>query len=64
MRIYISNGVPEEHTHGPIEDVLDLESQWSYGEASIEKKNHMWRVGSCIPMIIHDNTHRAIKKMN
>ena len=41
MRIYISNGVPEEHTHGPIEDVLDLESQLSYGEASIEKKNHM-----------------------
>ena len=38
MRIYISNGVPEEHTHGPIEDVLDLESQWSYGDASIEKK--------------------------
>ena len=56
--------MPEEHTHGPIEDVLDLESQWSYGDASIEKKNHMWRVGSCIPMIIHDNTHRAIKKMN
>ena len=30
--------MPEEQTHGPIEDVLDLESQWSYGDASIEKK--------------------------